>query len=136
MTTLRFRAADSHLSVLLISRLRQITKLSIAEIRTRAAAGDAIFEITPFQTNWHDDRHLLVQIARDITSGSLPLTVTETAGDHESPVSLQLLNNLIRHFRQIEIETQMDTMLELGEISDPSEFTPYDEDWTLGGQLP
>ena len=107
-----------------------MTSLSIAEIRSRAAAGDAIFEITPFKSNWQDVRHSLVDIAREMASGSLSLRVTEAHGNRESPVSVQMLKNLIAHFRQIELDTQRDTMLELGEISDPSEFTPDDEDWT------
>jgi hypothetical protein len=41
-----------------------------------------------------------------------------------------VLQNLIGHFRHIELETQCDTMLELGEIDDPSQFSPYDDDWT------
>lgn len=118
------------MSVSLISRLRQITRLSISEIRTRAVAGDVIFEITPFQNNWQEIRYELVRIAHEIADGALPLKVTKAYGDDESSVSVQMLYNLIGHFRQIEIETQRDTMLELGEISDPSEFTPHDEDWT------
>jgi hypothetical protein len=102
----------------------------MAEIRSRAVAGDPVFEVTPFQSDWQDLRRVLVQVARDISSGLLQLTVTERFASREEPVSLEMLHHLINQFRQIELDTQRDTMLELGEITDPAEFAPYDEDWT------
>lgn len=99
-------------------------------MRSRVIAGDPVFEITPFQSDWQDQRRILVQVARDISGGLLPLTVTEQFASREEPVSIEMLHNLIKHFRQIELETQRDTMLENGEIVDPSEFTTFDEDWT------
>lgn len=130
VTTLRFRVADTTVPVPVLARLRQLTSLSISEIRSRAVAGEAIFEITPFQSDWQTRRTTLVQVAHEIADGSLPLKITELHADRESAVSLQMLKNLIEQFRQIEVESQKDTMLELGEISDPAEFIPYDEDWT------
>ena len=130
MTTLRFRVSDSKVPVALLSRLRKLTSLSIAEIRSRAIESEPVFEITPFQSDWQDLRHKLVQVAHEITNGSLPLTVTERFASSEEPVSSEKLRNFIDHFRHIELETQRDTMLELGEITDPDEFIPYDEDWT------
>lgn len=130
LTTLRFRVTDSTVSTALLTRFRQLTSLSISEIRSRVIAGDPVFEITPFQSDWQDQRRILVQVARDISGGLLPLTVTEQFASREEPVSIEMLHNLIKHFRQIELETQRDTMLENGEIVAPSEFTTFDEDWT------
>ncbi len=131
MTTLRFRSSDTQLPVALISQLRRITNLSIADIRDRAASGAPLLDITAFENDWQDTRHLLVTIARDIASGTLPLTATEVFDDDESPVTPEGLLGFIQHFRDIELQTQRSTMLELGEIENPSEFTPNDDDWTL-----
>jgi hypothetical protein len=131
VSTLRFRLTDAAPSVAIISELRKLTSLSIAELRARAAAGLPLMEITPFTNTWHDDRAQLVDIARRIESGQLPLSVVEVFDDEsESPVSTTMLHNLIQHFREIELQTQTDTMLELGEIEAPSQFEPYDKDWT------
>lgn len=130
MTTLRFRVRVPTLSAPNIFRLRRFTGLSIAEIRARASAGDPLLEITAFDNDWQGERLRLVRIANEIEAGELPLTVSESHQTEESPVSLEMLRNLIAHFRQIELETQRDTMLELGEIGDPSQFVPYDDDWT------
>lgn len=87
--------------------------------------------MTPFENTWQEDRHKLVELANRIESEDLPLAVTEVDGDHrESPVSTLMLRNLIAQFRGIELDTQRDSMLELGEIDDPAQFEPCDEDWT------
>jgi hypothetical protein len=41
-----------------------------------------------------------------------------------------MLNIMIQHFRQIELETQTDVALETGDIHDPRDFIPRDADWT------
>ena len=127
---LRFRSTDTQISASLIAHFRSLTKLSIAEIRTRAADSQPLIEITPFRNDWDESRHLLVQLSREIDSGAVPLSVTEVVNDLESPVSPEMLRNLIQTYRGIETDDQMHTELELGEISDPSEFEACDEDWT------
>ena len=74
---------------------------------------------------------MLVRLSREIDGGTLPMTVVESVDGDESDVSPEMLRNLIQHYRAIEIETQMQTELELGEINDRSEFTPHDDDWTI-----
>lgn len=129
--TLRFRAAESTLPVALISRLRKLTGLSIADLRGRAASGETLFEIIPFNSDWEDRRTVLVQVARQIREGSLPLVVSEVYEDGtESPVSPEMLHNLIQQYRGIELDTQRSVALESGEIDDPDDFEPDDEDWT------
>lgn len=130
MTTLRFRSTDLEVPARLIAQLRRLTNLSISDIRNRAAAQAPLIDITPFQHDWQDTRHVLVGIVRDIEAGTLPLTVTEVHATGESPVPIDMLRNFIQHFREIELQTQLETMLEAGEISDPSEFMPHDDDWT------
>lgn len=130
MTTLRFRISGDP-SAPLISKLRKLTSHSIAEIRERIANGLPMIEITAFTNSWREDRERLVHLASCIESKELPLTVTEVfESGAESPVSSTMLRNLIAQFRDIELQTQRSTMLELGEIADPSEFEPYDDDWT------
>ena len=87
-------------------------------------------EIVAFRNDWQENRHKLVQIARQIENGSLPLTVTEGTNATDSPVPRPMLFNLIQHFRQIELETQTDVALETGDIDDPRDFIPRDADWT------
>ncbi len=82
-------------------------------------------EISAFTNTWREDRAKLVDVANRIESTELPLAVTEVHDNGtESPVSNVMLRNLIAQFRQIELETHRDTMLELGEIDDPSQFEP------------
>jgi len=103
----------------------------MSEIRNRAKQGEPLLELSAFTNQWQDDRHVLVVLARGIESNDLPFAVTEVYEDGtESDVSVTMLRNLLDHFRGIELETQRDTMLELGEIEDPDEFAPNDEDWT------
>jgi hypothetical protein len=113
-----------------MAQLRRISDLSMADIRRRATSQDPLLDITPFQNDWQQTRRLLVKIARGIEAGTLPLEVTEVHDSEESPVPLEMLRNLIQQFRSIELQTQRDTMIELGELSDPADFTPQDEDWT------
>lgn len=74
---------------------------------------------------------MLKRLADAIRAGDLPLKVTEAWGDDEAPLSTQDLTNLIRQCREIELQTVRDKRLELGEITDPSQFVPdEDDDWT------
>lgn len=131
MATLRFRVTHGSPSASLISKLRKMTSFSISEIRERVADGLPVIELTAFTNTWDEDRVRLVDIANRIEAEDLPFAVTEVYDDEsESPVSNLMLRNLIAHFREIELQTQRDTMLELGEIRDPSQFTPYDDDWS------
>ncbi len=114
----------------MVQELRALTGLSISEILSRVATARPLLEITPFCKNWREQRKALVAVAHGIEDGSLPLTVADGAGEIESPVSLEMLKNLIQNFRQIELETQAEMMLENGEIDNPSEFVPAGRDWT------
>jgi hypothetical protein len=130
MTILSFRYADTACPTAMIPALRVLTGLSISEIRNRVATAQTLFEVVTFRNDWSETKYKLVQIARQIEDGSMPLTVTERINGIDSPVPLPMLMNLIQGFRQTELETQMDIALETGDIDDPRDFTPSDEDWT------
>jgi hypothetical protein len=131
VTMLRFRLADASPSAALISQVRKLTALSISDIRHRVATGIPLLELTPFTNTWCEDRTRLVHLANLLESEEMPMTVSEVFDDGtESPVSAAMLRNLIAQFRDIELQIQRDTMLELGEIDDPSQFEPNDGDWT------
>jgi hypothetical protein len=131
VTTIRFRSTETTLSASLIARLRKLTHLPMSEIRDRARQGEPLLEVSAFTHQWQDDRSKLVDVARAIESNDLPFAVTVVYEDGtESDVSVTMLRNLLDHFRGIELQTQRDTMLELGEIENPDQFEPYDEDWT------
>ena len=128
--TLRFRSTETTPTASLLGQLRKMTTLSLGDLRARIAAGEPLFEITPFTGDWPEDRQRLVAITNDLAAGRLPLTVTDVHGDDESPVSPEMLCNLITHYRQIELETQRDTLLEMGEIESLDAFEPCDDNWT------
>ncbi|MBI1348958.1 hypothetical protein GC163_22020 [bacterium] len=122
---------DLSLSASLITQLRKVTNFSISEIRSRVINEEPLIQITPFSNSWNEDRSKLVEIVNHIKSAAIPFSISELTDDGTAtPVSTEMLENLLSHFRDIELETQRNTMLELGEIDDPSEFEPDDADWT------
>ena len=96
MATILFRCADSNPPVTLIARFRELTQLSIGDIRQRIADGVPLIDIEPFRNDWQESLHLLVQLSRAIDDGSLPLSVSESLDGVESPVSPEMLRNLIQ----------------------------------------
>ncbi len=92
----------------MIPALRVLTGLSISAIRNRVATAQTLFEVVPFRNDWNETRHKLVQIARQIEDGSMPLTVTERTNGVDSAVPLPMLMNLIQGFRETELQTQTD----------------------------
>lgn len=130
MNTIRFRSSQERPNADELRVLRQFTNLGISEIRRRAEAGQSLLEFSAFDRDWQTNRIRLVEIVRGMANGSLPFTAIEVVSDTEEDLSLQQLLERLRHLRSIEIETQMHTMLELGEIESPEEFEPYDDEWT------
>lgn len=83
----------------------------------RPAQGVPLLEFSAFTNQWQDDRHTLVNLARGIEFNDLPFAVTEVYEDGtECDISVTMLRNILSHFREIELQTEHDTMLELGEI--------------------
>ena len=129
MTTLRFRCSCPQPTAGDLSALRKCVSLGLAEIRRRAAASESLFEITAFEGDWQGNRVRLGELFHQIKDKTLPLEVSESIGGEEEVLSLEKLRNRLEHLRRIELETQLHTQLELGEITDRSEFQPIDEDW-------
>lgn len=114
----------------MIAAMRSLTGLPIADIKNRIAASKPLIEIVAFRNDWEETRYTLVRIAKQIEEGTMPLAVTEESNGFVTPVPLSMLKNMIKHFRQIEVETQTDVALETGDIDDPRDFIPRDADWT------
>ena len=131
--TLRFRFTEATLPVPMIKRLCDVTSLSIGELRSRVAAGDSILNITAFENSWEEDRERLASVIHEIAGGSLPLSVSEADEDdeEESPTEGEALVNILKHYREIELQDQRSEDLRMGIINDPSEFEPHDDDWTV-----
>lgn len=130
MTILQFRYSQNECPASMIGTLRALTGLSIADIRSRIAMAQPLFEIIPFRRDWVETRHKLVKIVKQIADGTLPLNVTEESNGFVTPVSLPMLQNMIHRLRQIELETQTDIAIETGDIDDPNDFMPRDANWT------
>ena len=58
-----------------------------------------------------------------------PFTVIDNDGDQRKLLSPPELKSKFEFWRGIELETQMNTDLEIGYIKDPDEFEPHDDDW-------
>jgi len=101
MATFLFRCADKNPPVSLIAHFRELTQLSIGDIRQRISDRAPIIEITPFRNDWHESRHLLVRLSRAIDDGLLPLTVAESLDGNESDVPPEMLRHLIQRYRGI-----------------------------------
>ncbi|NEZ68018.1 hypothetical protein D0962_35700 [Leptolyngbyaceae cyanobacterium CCMR0082] len=132
--TLRFRYSEETLPVSLIKRLCDLTSLSIGELRSRVSTGESILSITAFENNWEEERVRLASVIHEIAGGSLPLSVSEVNDDNdddEAPIEAEVLVNILRHYREIELQDQRSEDLRMGVINDPSDFEPHDDDWTV-----
>jgi hypothetical protein len=127
---LRFRYTDTTCPTAMIPTLRNLTGLSIADLRSRIAQSEPLFEITPFHNDWQEKREMLVALAHSIEYGSMPLIVTEEMNGVDTPVPLDMLKNKIQHLHQIELQIEAETMLKNGEIDTPDEFISTEPDWT------
>ena len=130
--TLIFRSSSENPPVSQIKQLCHYSKLSIGEVRARAAASEPLLSIAPFENTWQDDRKLLAELANAIANETLPMEAfdCDDEDDEGSPMAVDELINQIRHYREIELQDQRDEDLRMGTISDPAEFEPHDEDWT------
>jgi len=131
--TLRFRCTEKTLPASMIKQLCDITDLPIGELRSRVTAGASILNIGAFEDDWDENRTRLAAIIHEIINGSLPLSVSGAEDDDEdegSPLDVEGLINMLRHYREIELQDQRSEDLRMGVISDPSDFEPHDEDWT------
>lgn len=130
--TLKFRSSSDNPPVSQIKQLRQYSKLPIGELKARAAAGEPLLTITPFENTWQDDRRLLVELANAMANENLPMEAfdCDDEDDEGSSIGVDELISQIRHYREIELQDQRSEDLRMGIINDPEAFEPHDEDWT------
>lgn len=130
--TLRFRHAQTALPISEIPRLRELTSLSIGELRSRVADGVPLLEISAFENDWDHAREMLATLANEIATGSLCLSISELedSDNDETPLTIEDLRGVLSHYREIELQDQRSEDLRMGVIHDPSEFEPHDDDWT------
>ncbi|MBL4704936.1 MAG: hypothetical protein JKY54_10465 [Flavobacteriales bacterium] len=113
--------------------LRKVSDLSISEIKHAAINRTPIATFEQFGSNWETDRTVLAKLANNyIQEQNLPYQFA-LIEDSEIDEFLkpENLKNVLQSLRQIELETQRNTDLEMGYISNPLEFEPHDDDWTI-----
>lgn len=113
--------------------LRQISNLSISEIRQAATDQNPIKFFEEFSGTWETDRIGLSLLAKKYADAeSLPYQFAIIEDEEiEEFLSADDLYDHLKHLRHIELETQRNSDLENGYISSPDEFEPHDEDWTI-----
>jgi hypothetical protein len=115
-----------------IKFLRGICKISIAEIRDASKNGTPIREIEIFKTEWDEEKIELVDIYRHYASNDSAVYLIKEVNEFglDEILTPEKLRNRIEHWRGIELETEMDTELELREITHPEQFNPTTKEWT------
>lgn len=114
-------------SVTELKYFREISTKSISEILRASETKTSIRDFKILGTEWNEEKKVLAKIMnRFITDESVPFQLIE---DNEL-MTQEFAQNRLRFWRGIELETEMDVELELGEISHSHEFKPSSEDWT------
>ena len=135
MESFRFRSSQRVLSAQVIHALRQFTLLDISELKARAAGGRPLLEFPILDNNWQESRRTIKRLLARIEQGDLLLDITEyREGDdfapQEEPLSAAGLKERLHVLREINIEQDMASQLEMGYIKSPREYEPTDEDET------
>ena len=119
------------LSAAMIAALRKMSNRSLAEIRNAAAAQSSIRDVDPFASNWQEERLFLAALARHYADDpEAPFTVRESdeTGFEEMLDPGQFMARL-KMCRDIELEQQMHSDLEMGTIASREQFVPHDAEW-------
>lgn len=113
--------------------MRQISNLSISEIRQAATDQNPIKFFEEFNATWETDRIELSLLAKKYAdTKSLPYQFAIIEDEEiEEFLSADDLYEHLKHLRHIELETQRNSDLENGYISIPDDFEPHDKDWTI-----
>ncbi|MBV7314295.1 hypothetical protein [Shewanella sp. NIFS-20-20] len=110
--------------------LRSISSLGFSEIKAASSKGKPIRRFEIFGSEWQTERMELVAIYNLYASNSgTPFFILDTETDKPKKISSKELSSKFEFWREIELETQMNSDLENGYIKSPSEFEPHDEDW-------
>lgn len=124
---------NEHISTGDLKLLRQISNLSISEIKQASANQNSIKTFEEFGNAWETDRIELSLLANKYAeTKTLPFQFVLMEDDEiEAFLSPEMLNDQLKHLRHIELETQRNSDLENGFITTPNDFEPHDEDWTI-----
>lgn len=113
-----------------IKILREISALSISQIKNASKKRLPIKSFEIFGSDWEKQRVELVLIYHLYSSNqNVPFVVINTDSGEQEQLTPEELLGCFKFWRSIELETQKNTDLEMGYISDPSEFEAHDEDW-------
>ena len=112
-----------------IKILRHISSLSIAEIKLASREQTPIRTFEIFGNDWDNQRKELLDIYKLYLSNNPPFIIIDSE-DQINPLSPTKLKLKLEFWRSIEIDTQMNSDLEMGYINNPADFEQHDEDWT------
>jgi hypothetical protein len=107
---------------------RALCRDSVATLRKKAEAREAIAEIRIFADAWRENRSRLPGWLKLLRGDPAAFAVSQVRDGEEEPLSAELFAARLAHLRQIELETQRQTDLEEGFITSPDEFEAHDED--------
>ncbi len=129
MSSIRFRAGKKQLLPSELAAIRRASNLSISEIQRKALIAEWLFEIPIFSGEWPNSKPQLVNLLKAIQAGSLPLLVFEYSETtlEEQALSITQAFQRLQYFRDIALEQDMRTQLEMGYISSPEEYVAPSE---------
>jgi len=118
----------SEISIEGLKQLRNISSMSISEIKEASLNKSAIRIFEIFGDKWEDERLELVRaykLAKSLNEAPYFFYDREFCEE----LSLENLKNKFSFWRSIELETQRNSDLENGYINTPEEFEPHDDEW-------
>ena len=116
-----------------LKTLRQISNLSISEIKDAAHTQKPIKSFEVFDNTWETDRIELSKLAKkyaEVKNLPYQFALMEDSKIDEF-LSPENIYDHLKHLRHIELEIQRSTDLENRYIATPDDFEPHDEDWTI-----
>ncbi|WP_165856875.1 hypothetical protein [Marinobacter sp. JSM 1782161] len=114
-----------------IAQIRKLCGSSISDIKQASQLRKALVEIEPFTTNWDAEKFYLAKLYR-LLVGQAPVPFEILEGDSIEDaefLSSEVYYSRLATFREIELEQQRLTDLEMGYIRSDEEFRPHDQDW-------
>jgi len=112
-----------------IKVLREISSLSISQIKKASSEGTSIRCFEAFVNNWEEQRVELVSIYHLYLEDDAPFTVVNLDSGTQELLTPEQLYSTFKFWRSIELKEQKNSDLEMGYINNPNEFLPHDEDW-------
>jgi hypothetical protein len=112
--------------------LRSLCSQSISEIKAASRNGVPVLSIESFEGDWESNRKILAKVAREyqVSGGVYFFVRTKEAEFDAEFLSPEEYIESLQGLRELELEAQLNSDLEMGYISSPEEFVPHDEEWT------